>query len=909
MDDFVRDKLTEWGLCKWIEKFKEEEVDTESFYCLDDQQIAKLIPKLGPQAKFKKKLLKEQNTANPDKSDASAQVIAPSIGTSNKRKRKSDLQGESFQQHSRTKKQCLAKGPRSYSEQGFAKESFYCLDDQQIAKLIPKVEPPAKFKKKLLKEQNTANPDKSDASAQVIPYTSGTSNEGKRKSDLQGESNQQQSPTKKQRLAKGLRSYSEEIIQADVKKIMRCVLQKIPPEKNQLNDFLRKKISDLKTEKREVVGVFGKTGAGKSYLINAVIGLKKFLPSGGVRACTSVLIKVEANMQNSKYEAIIEFITKEEWRDELWFSKNFRQDNEEDDTEYRDIDEKLSALYGEDWKEKSPDDLMDAKYFRKIPEFLLSKEKILTADEDEELSENVIRYTRTKPDDAEDKSTRRWYWPLVKCVTIKVPNADLLKHVTLVDLPGSGDRNKSRDKMWKTVVGSCSTIWIVADIKRVASEVEAWDILKDACSNMGNGGQCNQIHFICTQSDLHPDAKDTSKDGIRDFILKRNQQAKKEVMKEFHQLKGVKKHFSEESFKVFTVSSIEFLNQKYLNKEQTEIPKLKQFLKELNDCHKETLNYVSGARGILSLIQGASRRGGAEIKKAVCTILERKMKGELVEVWKQMEETYLAFEKCLSDGVEKSERSCEKVLESVINPKKRSGSSFHMTLKYLVQHNGIYNAKTNKNQNQRKQKNLNMELSSYLTESIEEKFKETFPNEVNCEPFNGKLNSFSLDTKRMKMNPKYKDVELQLEFLNAEEDKKKNKLIKIIRDRKKKIYSSLMTTVEESMQKCYDDAKVISGTNSLRNMRETMKKHVHDSKNMFKNAKDIMLNQLEDLMTDIMKDLKETMQESIELSLKTYGDSIPDVTVELDMVKNHYKGLREPQKTSSLFQSAKLMKS
>lgn len=63
----------------------------------------------------------------------------------------------------------------------------------------------------------------------------------------------------------------------------------------------------------------------------------------------------------------------------MWFSINFRLEDEEDDSEYRDIDEKLSALYGEDWKEKS-DDLMDAKYFKEIPEFLLSKEKILTTD-------------------------------------------------------------------------------------------------------------------------------------------------------------------------------------------------------------------------------------------------------------------------------------------------------------------------------------------------------------------------------------------------------------------------------------------------------------------------------------------------------------------------------------------------
>lgn len=42
----------------------------------------------------------------------------------------------------------------------------------------------------------------------------------------------------------------------------------------------------------------------------------------------------------------------------------------------------------------------------------------------------------------------------MKCVTVKVPGNDLLQHVTLVDLPGSGDRNKSRDKMWKEVIYS-----------------------------------------------------------------------------------------------------------------------------------------------------------------------------------------------------------------------------------------------------------------------------------------------------------------------------------------------------------------------------------------------------------------------------------------------------------------------
>ena len=55
--------------------------------------------------------------------------------------------------------------------------------------------------------------------------------------------------------------------------------------------------------------------------------------------------------------------------------------------------------------------------------------------------------------------------------------------------------------MPRQTVASCSTVWIVADINRAAAETEAWEILQNANSLMGNGGECQQIHFICTKSD------------------------------------------------------------------------------------------------------------------------------------------------------------------------------------------------------------------------------------------------------------------------------------------------------------------------------------------------------------------------------------------------------------------------
>ncbi|XP_035763941.1 nuclear GTPase SLIP-GC-like, partial [Neolamprologus brichardi] len=253
--------------------------------------------------------------------------------------------------------------------------------------------------------------------------------------------------------------------------------------------FIRKKISDLETDKRELVGVFGKTGAGKSSLINAIIEEKNLLPSGSINACTSVMIKVEANTHN-KYEAEIEFITKEEWKDELWSFHQLLDNNEnqekEDDDDYRDAVEKLSALYGEEWKEKSSENLMENKYFKEIPEFLQSRRKILRCESANELSAKCVKYTRSDSKQGEGNEGKKWFWPLVKCVTVRVPNNPFLQHVTLVDLPGNGDCNKSRDQMWKGIVGDCSIVWIVTEINRAASEKEAWEILESVSSLIGN---------------------------------------------------------------------------------------------------------------------------------------------------------------------------------------------------------------------------------------------------------------------------------------------------------------------------------------------------------------------------------------------------------------------------------------
>ncbi|KAF1379496.1 hypothetical protein PFLUV_G00176650 [Perca fluviatilis] len=677
--------LTEWHLSNLIKEFKDQEIDEEVFYDLDDKEIDKLITKLGPKKKFKL-FKKEKNTTYRATADSSA-----------KKEKNTTYRATA---DSSAKKE---------------KNTTYRATADSSAK----------------KEKNTTYRATVDSSAKVCPSTSGTSNKEKRKLDLQGESSKSQSPAKKRHCGTKPRSDSEEIL-TKVKNIMSFVKKRLKPaQENKLNNFLKDKIDDLERDKREVVGVFGRTGAGKSSLINAVIGVKNLLPTGDVSACTSVMIKVEANTdantQNKTYQADIEFITKEEWKDELFQFLGDKADQEDD--YYPDFKEKLSALYGEEKENKTSEMLMDKKYFKEIPKFLKNEKQILTCE-------------------------------------------------------------SSRDKMWKELVRSCSTLWIVTDIERAAAETEAWEILESASSLMGNGGECQHIHFICSRSDVNL--------NNREAIFNRNMKAKKAVRKKFSQQDMIKKQFSDECLKVFTVSSTEILAKIHLNPDETEIPKLKEFLQKLNDCHSESVNHVSGALGILSLIQGASRRKGAGKNTDVCTDLDKKMKHELDEVRKPMKEAYKAFEKCLSEGVERSKSSCESVLMSVIHP----------------------------------------------------------------------------------------------------EDKIKTELNKMIRERKKTIYNSLTEPIGENMQEGYSQAATFKGKDSLENMRDTLKKHVRAAKNiMFERAKEELLKQLRDLMKEILEKLKKTMQNSIELSLKTDGDSIPDVTRQLEEVKDYYIELK-PQRQS-----------
>ena len=57
-----------------------------------------------------------------------------------------------------------------------------------------------------------------------------------------------------------------------------------------------------------IVAIVGNTGAGKSSLLNALLGHYDILPTSGMQACTAAVVEINNNTEDDRYRADIEFL-------------------------------------------------------------------------------------------------------------------------------------------------------------------------------------------------------------------------------------------------------------------------------------------------------------------------------------------------------------------------------------------------------------------------------------------------------------------------------------------------------------------------------------------------------------------------------------------------------------------------
>lgn len=330
-----------------------------------------------------------------------------------------------------------------------------------------------------------------------------------------------------------------------------------------------------------MVGISGTTGAGKSSLSCALLGLPNFLPIGEEEATTSVTCIVRWNYDSEpgrEFKVVIVFKQREEIVKDLHSLLVALANRKEYETaEYENEDHRLEDLeettaeiekgmrrFETVWpiqEETLEAEVLDCaddgdalmalskKIYDSVPGVggLVSKsKKEMFSSEASEIAEMMKPYIDASPashDDGEDFAA----WSLVSHVEV-FACAPLLKNgCRLVDLPGEWDANTSRHNVAGGFQGKLHMTMIAAAIQRAADEKGTHlSINSGMRSRLDMDGLLNKDHLgiVLTKTDaLDPETyKHRQPDQARDKRLLDNESSRyqgwfKKLDKEQHRLK------------------------------------------------------------------------------------------------------------------------------------------------------------------------------------------------------------------------------------------------------------------------------------------------------------------------------------------------------------------------------------
>ncbi|XP_039177255.1 nuclear GTPase SLIP-GC isoform X3 [Crotalus tigris] len=251
------------------------------------------------------------------------------------------------------------------------------------------------------------------------------------------------------------------------------------------------------------IAVVGNTGAGKSCLLNALLDEEAMLPTSAMRACTAVVVEISRAAEGSPYEADVEFLSWEEWNKELEALLEDMKDKAgilkkrcpDRKTEAGAAYSRVKAVYGR------VDELEKLEDRQGVTQHLGTVKRIC-AETAADFHMKIEKFIDSRTDNLREMKGGE-FWPIVKCVRIRVAKAEVLRTgAVLVDLPGIRDSNAARDTVAREYLKDCNAVWVTASITRAVDDKTARELLSaNFRRQLFMDGLYGSLAFICTKTD------------------------------------------------------------------------------------------------------------------------------------------------------------------------------------------------------------------------------------------------------------------------------------------------------------------------------------------------------------------------------------------------------------------------